>query len=287
MLKSLFISAYSELIGFAYFVKSKYSFKNKMRIFLIWIKISVKYVFLVKALRIPIKKENILGYKISAFDYDTIKGLFGEIFFRAQYFVELKNKKPILFDCGANIGFATVFFKWLYPESEVFAFEPDKDTFELLKNNISQNRLKNVNLFNVALTNKDGKLDFFVDNLRQGSLTMSEHFDRMSLKHKTSVDAARLSGFVKRISAKKIDLIKMDIEGSEKKAIEDLDRNNQLNKISNLIVEYHHKIGSHKSDLGSFLLLLEKSGFEYQINAWNTTLNSKNKFQDILIYAYK
>ena len=287
MLKSLLILFYSEFLGFISFARSKYSFKNKIRIFLIWIKINIKFIFLVKALGVLIKNENILGYKVSAFDYGPIKFLFEEIFFKGQYFIELTERKPILFDCGANIGFATIFFKWMYPESEIFAFEPDKNTFELLKKNIDQNRLKNVNLFNFALTDKEGKIDFFIDNSRPGSLIMSENFDRMPVSHKTLVDAVCLSGFIKERIVKKIDLIKMDIEGSEKKAMEDLDRNNQLNKISNFIIEYHHRIGNQKSDLGSFLLLFEKNSFEYQIDTGCIPPGLKKDFQDILIYAHK
>jgi FkbM family methyltransferase len=278
-------AAYSELLNFVSFTKSKYSFKNKIRIFLTWIKINIKFIFLVKLLRLSIKKENILGYKINAFDYDAIRFLFEEIFVKAQYFIELKNKKPVIFDCGANIGVATIFFKWMYPESEIFAFEPDKNTFELLKNNIIQNRLKNINLFNSALADKEGKIDFFIDSSKQGSLTMSENFNRISANRKIEVSAVCLSRFIREKFIEKIDLIKMDIEGSEKKAMEDLYRNNQLDKISNFIVEYHHRVARQKSALGEFLLIFEKNNFEYQINTDGSLAGFAEKFQNILIYV--
>lgn len=272
-------------MGFACFVKSKYSFKNKIKIFQAWVKINIKSIFLARLLRLPIKEENILGYKISAFNYDSIKFLFEEIFFKSHYFVELKNKKPVIFDCGANIGVASVFFKWMYPESEIFAFEPDKNTFELLKKNIIQNRLENVSLFNFALTDKEGKIDFFTDSLKQGSLTMSENSGRTPSDQKILVDSACLSGIIRKKSVERIDLIKMDIEGSEKKVMEDLYKNNQLGIVSNFIVEYHHKIARQKSALGEFLLIFEKNNFEYQINTGGSLGGFSDKFQDILIYA--
>jgi FkbM family methyltransferase len=59
-------------------------------------------------------------------------------------------------DCGANIGLATLFFKRLYPESEIHAFEPDPETFKMLRRNVEQNSLSYVYLYNVALSDQQG-----------------------------------------------------------------------------------------------------------------------------------
>jgi FkbM family methyltransferase len=71
----------------------------------------------------------------------------------------------VILDCGANIGMATLFFKWLYPNARIDAFEPDPKTFQLLENNVKQNHLTNVATHNCALWDIDGKIDFFVDPL--------------------------------------------------------------------------------------------------------------------------
>jgi FkbM family methyltransferase len=43
---------------------------------------------------------------------------------------------------GANIGMSVVFFKSLYADAEVLAFEPDPRTFSQLEENVQANRLK-------------------------------------------------------------------------------------------------------------------------------------------------
>lgn len=98
---------------------------------MVWLKIFIKFFTINKITKL--KKENIFGFKIEAFDYDTIRFLFEEIFYKNEYFIKLDNRPPIIFDCGANIGMATIYFKWLYPDSIIYAFEPDKQTFKILK----------------------------------------------------------------------------------------------------------------------------------------------------------
>jgi FkbM family methyltransferase len=234
------------LCNFSYLMKSGHSLKNKFKILITWIKINLKLFLFAKSFKL--KKEIIFGCEINAFDYRAIRSLFEEIFYKNEYFFKAKNEKPIIFDCGANIGFATIFFKWLYPESEIYTFEPDKETFEILKKNILDNNLKNIHLFNAAISNKSGEIKFFFNRRVPGSLIMSTNPERMS-QDEAIVDSISLSDFIKNNNINSIDFIKMDIEGSEKESIEDLAINNQLIKIDKLTIEYHHKIGKQKSNL--------------------------------------
>jgi FkbM family methyltransferase len=275
---------YAGLINFAYLIKSKHSFKTKLKILFTWLRINFKFIFFSKLFKL--KKERIFGYRVDAFNYSTIRFLFEEIFYRNEYLFTSKNKKPIIFDCGANIGFATIFFKWLYPESEIYAFEPDKKTFEILKKNVSQNRLRKVHLFNSAISDQNGKIDFFIDSKSPGSLVMSTKQERMP-KDKITVDCLSLSSLIKEKNLSKIDYIKMDIEGSESEVIQDLNKNHQLKNIAKFSIEYHHKISGHKSQLSKFLQVFESNGFEYQIDARCIPINAEDKFQDVLLYIYK
>ena len=233
-----------------------------------------------------VKDVNVLDYKIDVPDIASFLGQFRELFVDDNYKFTSKSNEPVIYDCGANIGFSTIFFKWIYSESEIYAFEPDKITFEILKKNVLQNKLKNVYLFNNAISDKNGKIDFFVDLKSPGSLLMSTKQERMP-KEKVTVNCISLSSFIKEKKIPQIDFFKMDIEGSEKEAIQDLDKNNQLNKIIKLVIEYHHNIGNHKSSLSEFLQIFEKNGFEYQIDARNIPINDENTFQDVLLYLYK
>jgi FkbM family methyltransferase len=275
---------YYGLCDFAYLLRTNHSLANKLKIVFAWLRINFKFLIFDRVFKF--KHEVVLGYKINAFDYRTIRFLFQEIFYKNEYIFDLKNKKPIIFDCGANIGFATIYFKWLYPESEIYAFEPDRKTFELLKNNISANKLKGVHLFNVAVYNRNGKIDFFVDPENPGSMIMSVNPARMS-QEKISADCISLASFIKDNNFGKIDFVKMDVEGSEIVAVNDLHENEQMGKIMELTVEYHHKINTAKSNFGEFLRVFEKDGFEYQIDARCMPVNLEDKFQDILLHFYR
>jgi FkbM family methyltransferase len=272
------------LRNFDYLIKSNHTFKNKIIIILTLIRIFLKFLLFDKLFKL--KHERIFGYKISAFDYSTIIFLFAEIFYKNEYYINSKNNKPIILDCGANIGIATLYFKWLYPESEIYAFEPDKITFEMLTKNVLQNKLKNVYLFNSAISDRNGIIDLYVDHNSPGSLLMHTKPERIP-KEKVTVNCISLSSFINEKKISQIDFVKMDIEGSEIEAIQDLDENKQLNKIIKFVIEYHHNMGKHKSSLSEFLSIFEKNGFEYQIDACNIPINHEYTFQDVLLYVYK
>jgi FkbM family methyltransferase len=231
--------------------------------------------------------ETFKEFKIKFYNYKDFFFLFRDIFVRQEYLFRTQNKPPLILDCGANIGLATIYFKWLYPDSEIHAFEPDLDTFNLLKKNIELNNYQNVYLYNAAVSDFNGTLDFYIDKSRPGSLVMSTIYDRLP-KDKIEVDSISLSDFINgKLNGRTVDLLKMDIEGAEHTVLNKIIQCNQLNRFNEVILEYHHNIGNEDSKLGNLLAEFEKSGFKYQIEAENLNLYQKNQFQDLLIYFYK
>ncbi len=87
-----------------------------------------------------------LGYRIQGLSADSLLFLFREIFIYNHYYFHTTRSQPVIFDCGANIGMVTVYFKWLYPDSEVHSFEPSPTSCELAGMNISANHLQGVTL---------------------------------------------------------------------------------------------------------------------------------------------
>ena len=177
---------------------------------------------------------------------------------------------------------ATLFFKWLYPESSVIAFEPDPATFELLQQNIEGNRLSDVTAHNVALWDENGRIPFFIHAKESGSLLMSAEPSRMQGK-KIEVEARRLSDFV----SGPVDLLKLDVEGAESRVICDLLTSGNMPFIRQMIVEYHHHIRVGDANLGSFLSTLETNGWNYQVHSSVSSPLARDVFQDVLIYGYR
>jgi FkbM family methyltransferase len=223
----------------------------------------------------------ILDYRVKYLDQNSFQIALWEILFKGVYQFEADSDSPMILDCGANIGLATLFFKWKYPKSRILAFEADPNITAVLKDNINSNRLQGVEIHNVLLSNSEGEHVFYAGD--SGSLVGSVIPGRQANHHAITVRADKLSRFIKG----PIDLIKMDVEGSEFEVIQDLISSRTSSQVHTMIIEYHHKIGGESSRLAQFLKLLEDDGFEYQIAANCDPVTRKGVFQDIVIGAYR
>ncbi|MCA6074101.1 FkbM family methyltransferase [Fulvivirga sedimenti] len=225
-------------------------------------------------------KVDFLNYQFQGYDYRTIEHLFNEIFMSDEYYFESATPEPLIIDCGANIGMSILYFKSLYPGSRIIAFEANPYAFDLLEENVRENNLKDVELHNVALFDKETDISFFIgDNI--GTLMGSVKKGR-SGESEMTVAAKRLSDYLK--SFEHIDLIKIDVEGAEINILTDLLESSSLNKANEYIIEYHHNMGSDNSMLSFFLKKFEEHGYNYNLR---TNFIEIDTFQDILIHFYK
>ena len=68
----------------------------------------------------------------------------------------------VIFDIGSHTGQYTIpFAKKVGPKGRVYAFEPENDGFNAIKNNLIINNLKNVNVFNLAISDKNKEINFY------------------------------------------------------------------------------------------------------------------------------
>jgi FkbM family methyltransferase len=226
----------------------------------------------------------LVGYQVRYLDPASFRIVAWEVFVVAEYFFEAPNDSPVILDCGANIGLATLFFKRLYPRARIHSFEADPATASVLKNNVEQNRLGDVTVSNLLLSDHTGVEKFYIAAETAGSLMMSTDASRLAEQgREINVQAGRLSDFVNG----PVDLLKLDVEGSEFAVMRDLVSSGRIAQISKMIIEYHHKIGNEPSRLASFLELLEGAGCEYQVEAKFDATRTAGQFQDILIRAYR
>lgn len=224
--------------------------------------------------------EYFFKYKFSAYDYSTIEFLFNEVFISNEYYFEPSTQEPFIIDCGANIGMSILYFKKLFPGSKIIAFEANPYAFKLLEENMKVNEIKNVELHNIALFDKETEISFFIgENI--GTLLGSIKAERGG-SNELKIKAQKLSNYLKNIE--RVDLIKMDVEGAELNIISDLFDSLTIQKTKEYIIEYHHNMNEDKSILSSFLQKFESNGFSYNIKANFRYINS---FQDILIHFYK
>lgn len=247
-----------------------------------YLRLLFSFLVEVRLFRSKKMKETVFGYTVSFFDYAAFLSMFEEVFIHEAYRFTSKKTNPLIMDCGTNIGLELIYYKRLYPKSTVLCFEPDKKTFRLLQKNIRTNDLENIHPYNFAIGNKKGKTFLYINPKDPGSLIMSTHKKR-GLSKKTVIQMDRLSSFMKM----PVDFLKLDIEGSEGVAIEDLHKRKKLRQVKQMVIEYHHHIESRKDNLSKLLRILEANQFGYQIITPLRTPFEKEKYQDILIFAYK
>ena len=214
-------------------------------------------------------------------DYDTLSFLLKEKFAEQEYYFSASTSAPLIIDCGASIGMSVVYFKCLYPFSQIHCFEPYSAAFRLLEKNVAENKLKDVFCYNKALSLNDDTLSLSVPGLRpfvNARVTHSKTTGNMEQVQATSL-AGFLSGF------KKIDLLKMDVEGAEFEIVEDLFRQAVIKsgKINLFIIEYHHSIHQNEDRLTEFLKFF--TDHDYSIR--RKILYPDNQHSDLLIHAFK
>ena len=131
------------------------------------------------------------------------------------------NLNSVVVDVGANIGYYTL--QMALKTNKVYAIEPDKECFEILKKNVKENNLKNVVLINKAASDKKEKKFLVRDEKNQGNSkiqsTPNPSFNKEGDTNKRDLIMAETLDNI-LINEQKISLIKIDTQGFEPKVIE-------------------------------------------------------------------
>ena len=136
---------------------------------------------------------------------------FDEIFIQELYKIDLPPDCYII-DCGANIGLSVIYLKQLFPKSHIVCFEPDDQNFDLLSKNLSSFNYNDVELRKEAVWIENTTIGFTNDG------SMSSKLDTGS-----SVNAKVKASRLKDLLDRKVDFLKMDIEGAEYAVLKDIE----------------------------------------------------------------
>jgi FkbM family methyltransferase len=128
-------------------------------------------------------------------------------------------KIETVLDIGANTGHFALAINDLFPAAKVYSFEPLPECFEELR--IKVKHIPNIQVFNIALGNHSGSLEF-----RRNAHSVSSSFLEMTNIHKsafpetskselTEVMIERLDDFVQELKITSSLLVKIDVQGFE------------------------------------------------------------------------
>jgi FkbM family methyltransferase len=128
---------------------------------------------------------------------------------RNEYTV--RKDDQVIIDCGANIGAFTIYAAAQAQLARIFAVEPFPSTFEDLRENVKLNGLEErVRCIQIALTTGDISVNMYAEAPSQARQVI-----RASGADTVAVPGTDLQSLLGRIDAGVVDLLKMDIEGSE------------------------------------------------------------------------
>ncbi|MDB5145720.1 MAG: FkbM family methyltransferase [Mucilaginibacter sp.] len=179
-------------------------------------------------------------------------GVFEEVFIDKQYKTLIDKNASYIVDAGANIGLASLFFLKYYPHAIIICIEAEADNHSiLLKNTIYY---KNVICLHRALWNNLSNLK--IKNLKADSWAFETE---ETMEENEAILAVTMNDILLTYDLPHIDILKIDIEGSEKEVFEA--NTLWIEKVKYLLVEIHEDM--RKGAYLSVMTSMEKYCFKY------------------------
>ncbi len=212
------------------------------------------------------KKLKLDNYQFFVRNTDEATRIYNEKFIKEEYKVDLEGLEPVIIDAGAHIGITSVYFKKLYPECTILAFEPDKTNYLLYKKNISINKLNKIKCLNFALSDEDNTTTMYTRDKSESTWTWANTIIKgiwgpnNPYNVPITVQSVKLSRYINT----PVDLLKLDIEGAEESVLKELE--NKLNLVKNIIFEYHGtKYSTKINKIDRILLFLLRHNYEINV----------------------
>jgi FkbM family methyltransferase len=128
------------------------------------------------------------------------------------------NSDSIMFDIGANVGIYSLWAsRTINNHKNIISIEADPETFGLLQKNMKANNISS-RLINIGVGDSEKLLPFYVNNdnnLGGNSFLCTSHESRKL----ANIETKALLDIALEFDIKKIDFIKIDIEGMEYKVM--------------------------------------------------------------------
>ncbi|MCS5489028.1 FkbM family methyltransferase [Algoriphagus limi] len=151
-----------------------------------------------------------IGKKLMIRDGNSDIRVFKQIFIDEVYnFFPDQFEPKIIIDAGANVGYSPIWFKLMFPTSNVLAIEPEGKNFKILERNISG--IPDIKALKNGLWYEETSLS--ISN--PSSDSWGFRLNTTNSKGGNKIESITIPDLITKYSINQIDLLKIDIEGAE------------------------------------------------------------------------
>ncbi|PWA04049.1 FkbM family methyltransferase [Flavobacterium psychrotolerans] len=190
--------------------------------------------------------------------------VFGQIFKHEEYLpvvkvfkVNFPDQKPLnFFDAGGNIGLTSLYFSRFFDDATFICIEPDESNFRTLSYNLETNSVSNVNKIKAGVWSKNTHLKLINDFRGQNDWTYRVE----ETNEETGLQAFSIPYLLEKFQWNTIDILKIDIEGSEKEIF--MNPNSDISFLTFtkcIAIEIHDEFNCRQA----IYEVLEKYGFTF------------------------
>jgi FkbM family methyltransferase len=165
-------------------------------------------------------------------------GVFKQVLLEGEYHHGISTPPHVIVDAGANIGLASVFYANKYPEARIIAIEPEESNYEMLKRNTVNYR--NIIAIRGALWKEDKDISVVDPGRGEYGFQTKDTEDSRFARTVGCVRGMTVDGIMRNFALNYIDVLKIDIEGSEKEVFEN--SRAWINKVGVIAIELHDSI---------------------------------------------
>jgi FkbM family methyltransferase len=180
------------------------------------------------------------------------------------------SKKPIIFDIGGNVGEYSERILNLNSDSQIIIFEPSKKNYIILNKKFK--KYKNIKIENLGVSNKNGfaKLYHNIPGSPLASLYKRSFLGSKKVRMNgfEKIRITKIKNYMDKNNIKKIDLIKLDVEGYELECLKSLE--NRINKVKVIQFEFGGCNIDTRSYFRDFWIFFNNNKFDlYRITPFN------------------
>ncbi len=183
----------------------------------------------------PIVSLKVQGVRTSVFcrpssvDHVVLWQIFDERPFEG---ITLQKSPQLVIDGGANVGYASLYFANKYPNAQIIAVEPDTENCALFRRNCAV--YPNIELIQGAIWTSN--TDLVIENPAADSWAF--RVGEVQSPTSSRVKGVTVGDILARSGKPHIDLLKLDIEGSEEQLFS-LGYSDWLDRTENMAIEIH------------------------------------------------